>query len=225
MLHPFLHKTIPSPPLLTSTKPPHQNIIKHHQHVIPYTHMSSPTPTSSSTPVLPPWLTPALFLSRIQSIEALTPTQPIASILLHLAINSYITLLRDCAINLPVWLGPAPASSLLDLILAYCDAETGVWTSPQPPRYGFILNSNQARPLPREQAVRFANGLEEVSVHAEDLPPHCVVCWCEWGEDTENDNTPVRLPCPGGHVLGRDCLVEHLQMSRLCPLCRANVVE
>jgi hypothetical protein len=122
-------------------------------------------------------------------------------------------------------------------ILSQCDPETGVWAAP------FWMVNNNADDededekdededeetnvdITEDEAIRFVDGLEKVSVDAKGLPPHCIVCWGEWAE-VESDDTcvPVRLPCPSGHVVGRDCLVKDFQADRLCPFCRANVVE
>jgi hypothetical protein len=31
--------------------------------------------------------------------------------------------------------------------------------------------------ITEDEAIRFVDGLERVSVDAEGLPPHCIVCW------------------------------------------------
>jgi hypothetical protein len=111
------------------------------------------------------------------------------------------------------------------------DPETGVWAVP----FWMVNDDGDDEEeeededsnvgITEDEAIRFVDGLERVSVDAEGLPPHCIVCWGEWAE-VESDDTcvSVRLPCPSGHVVGRDCLVKHLQADRLCPFCRANIV-
>jgi hypothetical protein len=53
----------------------------------------------------------------------------------------------------------------------------------------------------------------------------CPHCWCDFDEENKEgqDNTPVRAPCPHGHLFGKDCLKEVMCSMRdtmLCPLCR-----
>jgi hypothetical protein len=49
--------------------------------------------------------------------------------------------------------------------------------------------------ITKDEAIRFVDGLESVSVDQEGFPPHCIVFWSEWAETQSEDTcVPVRLP-------------------------------
>jgi hypothetical protein len=81
--------------------------------------------------------------------------------------------------------------------------------------------------LTQDQATAFVNTLEAVDVSTIDASDKCPHCWGTWDEETDNNNSPVRLPCADGqHILGFDCLVEILTaVGPLCPLCRVNILS
>ncbi|CAL9026105.1 unnamed protein product [Prunus brigantina] len=58
-------------------------------------------------------------------------------------------------------------------------------------------------------------GLEEVSV--DGLDGTCVICMENFGEDDYGGHAR-RLPC--SHLYHEDCIVEWLETSHLCPVCR-----
>jgi hypothetical protein len=55
-----------------------------------------------------------------------------------------------------------------------------------------------------------------VSVPAQEEMPDCIVC-------LDKPSDPVRFDC--GHIFCRECAMEWLAQSRVCPLCRRPVVE
>ncbi|KAF2126110.1 hypothetical protein P153DRAFT_369464, partial [Dothidotthia symphoricarpi CBS 119687] len=78
--------------------------------------------------------------------------------------------------------------------------------------------------LNHEQAVGFVNNLQKVTISSiapEDMK--CPFCWNIYGQVDEEgaNNDPVLTPC--GHLYGRDCLVQVLESSRLCPMCRSDM--
>jgi hypothetical protein len=80
--------------------------------------------------------------------------------------------------------------------------------------------------LTRDEATTFVNALVRVDISS--IPRdamRCSHCWGDFDEVQEGaDNTPRQLPCDHRHMLGRDCLIEILTTSRLCPLCRVDIV-
>jgi hypothetical protein len=80
--------------------------------------------------------------------------------------------------------------------------------------------------LNHHDAVAFVSTLEAVDLSALDASDRCPHYWSNWGEDTEINNSPIRLPCANGqHIFGFDCLVEILTaVGPLCPICRVNIV-
>lgn len=64
----------------------------------------------------------------------------------------------------------------------------------------------------------------------------CMHCWSNFGETDEEmielksgevkaDNSPVKLSCPHGHLIGKTCLMQLIDADiHLCPQCRVDVV-
>lgn len=84
---------------------------------------------------------------------------------------------------------------------------------------------------------RFVEELEVVDIStipAKDMK--CMHCWSsfdETGDDiieltngnVQADNSPVKIPCPHGHLIGKTCLMQIIDAEmRSCPLCRVEIV-
>ncbi|KAF3008412.1 hypothetical protein E8E13_001758 [Curvularia kusanoi] len=84
----------------------------------------------------------------------------------------------------------------------------------------------------------FVAKLEAVDIStipAEDMK--CMHCWSNFDEidddiielttgNVQTDNSPVKLPCPHGHLIGKTCLMQIIDSgTRLCPQCRVDIVE
>jgi hypothetical protein len=62
---------------------------------------------------------------------------------------------------------------------------------------------------------------------------HCWSSFDEAGDDiieltngnVQADNSPVKMPCPHGHLIGKTCLMQLIDAEiRLCPMCRFEIV-
>ena len=65
----------------------------------------------------------------------------------------------------------------------------------------------------------------------------CMHCWSNFDEvedemielkngSVQADNSPVKMPCPHGHLIGKTCLMQIIDAGdRLCPQCRAEIVR
>jgi hypothetical protein len=84
---------------------------------------------------------------------------------------------------------------------------------------------------------RFVEELEVVdisTISAKDM--ECMHCWSSFDEagddiieltngNVQADNSPVKMPCPHGHLIGKTCLMQLIDAEiRLCPLCRFEIV-
>jgi hypothetical protein len=84
---------------------------------------------------------------------------------------------------------------------------------------------------------RFVEELEVVDVStipAQDMK--CMQCWSGFDEAQDDiieltngkvqaDNSPVKMPCPHGHLIGKTCLMQLIDAEiRLCPMCRFEIV-
>jgi hypothetical protein len=80
--------------------------------------------------------------------------------------------------------------------------------------------------LTRDEATSFVNALIQVDISSISRDSmRCSYCWNDFDEVEEGvDNKPTQLPCDHRHILGRDCLIEILTTSRLCPQCRVDIV-
>ena len=84
---------------------------------------------------------------------------------------------------------------------------------------------------------RFVEELEVVdmsTIPAKDMK--CMHCWSSFDEagddiieltngNVQADNSPVKMPCPHGHLVGKTCLMQMIDAEmRFCPLCRVEIV-
>jgi Zn finger protein HypA/HybF involved in hydrogenase expression len=65
----------------------------------------------------------------------------------------------------------------------------------------------------------------------------CPHCWSNFDEaedemielkngSVQTDNSPVKMPCPHGHLIGKTCLMQIVDAGdRLCPQCRSEIVR
>ena len=73
------------------------------------------------------------------------------------------------------------------------------------------------------------------TVPAADM--RCTHCWSNFDEaddemielkngSVRTDNSPVKMPCPHGHIIGKTCLMQIVDAGdRLCPQCRVEIVR
>ena len=73
------------------------------------------------------------------------------------------------------------------------------------------------------------------TVPAADM--RCTHCWSNFDKaddemielkngSVRTDNSPVKMPCPHGHIIGKTCLMQIVDAGdRLCPQCRVEIVR
>jgi hypothetical protein len=73
------------------------------------------------------------------------------------------------------------------------------------------------------------------TISASDM--RCPHCWSNFNEaedeiielkngSVQTDNSPVKMPCPHGHLIGKTCLMQIVDAGdRLCPQCRSEIVR
>ena len=100
------------------------------------------------------------------------------------------------------------------------------------------INAQAATYYSRIDPQSFVEKLEAVDVStipAEDM--RCMHCFSDFDEVNDDeiiqlmkgsvptDNSPVKMPCPHGHLIGKTCLMQIIDHKvRLCPYCRFEIV-
>ena len=92
-------------------------------------------------------------------------------------------------------------------------------------------------PVRHVKPQKFVGKLEEVDIST--VAPgdmKCFHCWNNFGEtdldtvelrsgEVKADNSPVKLPCGHGHLIGKTCLMQLIDADiHLCPKCRVDIV-
>ncbi|KAJ8111998.1 hypothetical protein OPT61_g5532 [Boeremia exigua] len=103
-----------------------------------------------------------------------------------------------------------------------------------------VAQSTELQPTlhDRPNSQEFVAKLEAVDISeiaADDMV--CLHCWSNFGEadgdmielrvgEIQADHTPVKMPCPAGHLICKTCLMQLVDADiRLCPKCRVDIVS
>jgi hypothetical protein len=106
----------------------------------------------------------------------------------------------------------------VDLLALPCNAEAAT-------HYG--------QPMDPQRFVEELEAVDVSTIPAQDMK--CMQCWGDFDEAQDDvielkngkvqaDNSPVKMPCPHGHLIGKTCLMQLIDAEiRLCPMCRFEI--
>uniref|UniRef100_A0A0G4FJS4 RING-type domain-containing protein n=1 Tax=Chromera velia CCMP2878 TaxID=1169474 RepID=A0A0G4FJS4_9ALVE len=88
-------------------------------------------------------------------------------------------------------------------------------------RYGKHPGDDSSTNLVQAPGAAVAGGGGDERRHSISGEDSCPICL----QDFRSNSIVLRMPCEGRHVFCKDCVVRWLNNSRLCPVCRADIVN